>query len=152
MGAALPGPGGDGGQPPAPRPEPPPPSPPGLQQERVGNLLFVLKGCSLSGKLVQCNFLVTNSGEDATVELYHGGSRLFDGEGNEYHAVEAILGSSKVLTDEWYPASTRLATGIPVRARLSFDGIPPETQLATLLEVRTNQATLQFRKVPLKRP
>ncbi|HSS47767.1 MAG TPA: FlgO family outer membrane protein [Thermoanaerobaculia bacterium] len=142
MGAALPSPGGDGDQ--------PPPKKPVLQQQRAGNLLFELKGCSLSGKLVQCDFLITNGGEDVNAELFAHYSRLIDGDGNEYHGERVILGSSSGIE-----ASTRLATGIPVRARLSFDGIPPETQQAKLLELApapTTASTIQFRNIPLTRP
>ncbi|HEX4963235.1 MAG TPA: FlgO family outer membrane protein [Thermoanaerobaculia bacterium] len=152
MGSAPPSPGRDGGQP--QQPEPPTKPKPVLQQQRVGNLLFELKGCSLSGKLVKCEFLVTNSGEDADVALYSGNSRLFDGEGNEYHADEAILGISK-CGGYCSSAQTRLASGIPVKARLSFDGIPPETQRATLVELRAwqrTESTVQFRDVHLARP
>ena len=151
MGAALPDPGGDGGQPPE-RPKPV------LQQQRAGNLLFELKGCSLIGKLVKCEFLVTSSGEDVDASLYKRDSRLFDTQGNEYHAGEAILGSSK-CSEYCSAAGTRLASGIPARARLSFDDIPPETQRATLVELRGAQRTdhtteyvVQFRNVPLTRP
>jgi TolB-like protein len=153
MGAALPNPGGDGGQPPEPRSEPAPRPKKVLQQQRAGNLLFELKGCSLSGKLVKCEFLVTNSGEDVDGTLFSTASRLFDGEGNEYHAEEAMLGSAK--SDYSYSNATRLASGIPVRAQLSFDGIPPETERATLVELRGFQGsrfTVQFRNVPLARP
>jgi TolB-like protein len=152
MGAALSGASVDGGQPPAPRPEPAPRPKPALQQQRVGNLLFELKGCSLSGKLVQCEFLVTNSGEDVNASLYASESRLFDGEGNEYHAEEAILGGSKSAFGR-LPAGTRLVSDTPVKAKLSFDGIPPETQRATLLELLVDsRTTVQFRNVPLTRP
>jgi TolB-like protein len=143
MGAALPGPGGDSGQ-------PPPPQPPGLalQQQRVGNFLFELKGCSLAGKLVICEFLITNTGEDVDATLFAHYSRFFDGEGNEYHARGTMLGSTK--SDDY--ARARLASGIPVIAGLSFDGIPPETQRATLVELQTDRAIIQFRNVPLVRP
>ena len=151
MGAALPGTSVDGGQAPVPRPEPTPRPKPALQQQRVGNLLFELKGCSLSGKLVKCDFLVTNNGEDVDVLLYPGASRLFDSEGNEYHAEEAILGGSKSAFGR-EPAETRLASDTPVKARLSFDGISPESQRATLLELQANQSKVQFRNVPLTRP
>jgi TolB-like protein len=152
MGAALPG--GDGDQPPAPRPAPASQPKPALQQQRAGNLLFELKGCSLAGKLVKCEFLVTNSGEDVDVAIRVRGSRLFDGEGNEYHARDAVLGSDK-CNESCLSVRTRLASGIPVRASLSFDGIPPDTQRATLLELQGAQRqeyAVQFRNVPLTRP
>jgi TolB-like protein len=154
MGAALPGPGGDSGQPPAPRPEPAPRPKPGLQQQRVGNLLFELKGCSLAGKLVQCELLVTNSGEDVDAFIFAVNVRLFNDEGNEYQAQEVFLGGSKG-SGRFEAARTRLASGIPVRARLSFDGISPETQRATLVELQGDAQgrgyVVQFRNVPLVR-
>jgi TolB-like protein len=151
MGAALPSPGLDGGQPPAPRSEPASRPKPVLQQQRAGNLLFEIKGCSLAGKLVKCELLVTNSGEDVDTYLFAVDVRLFDDEGNEYQAQEVFLGGSKG-SGKFEAARTRLASGIPVRARLSFDGISPETQRATLLELKANQSTIQFRNVPLTRP
>lgn len=148
MGATLPGSSIADGQPQAQRQQPATRPNPALQQERAGNLLFELKGCNLSGKLVECKFLVTNNGEDDNTSLSARGSRLFDGEGNEYHAIQVILGSDSGN----YSAATRLATGIPVRAQLSFDGIPPETQHATLLELIGSGIKIQFRNVPLVRP
>lgn len=148
MAAALSGSGGDGSQQPAPRPEPAPRPKSALQQERVGNLLFELKGCSLAGRLVNCEFLVTNNGEDVIEDIYPGNSRLFDGEGNEFHGGMAIFGSMKSTNS----AGTTLASGIPARAQLSFDGIPPETQRATLLELQGRNFKVQFRNVPLTRP
>jgi TolB-like protein len=146
MGASLPIPGGDGVQPPVQRPQTPQPKP-GVQQERAGNLLIELKGCVLSGKIVTCDFLITNNGEDVNETIYAGSSRLFDGEGNEYHGQHVIFG-----TDSGGSAGTRLASGIPVRGRITFDGIPPESQRATLLELLTDRYRIQFRNVPLVRP
>jgi TolB-like protein len=151
MKTPLPGSQGEGDRAQAPRTEAASGQKPALPQQRAGNLLFELKGCRLSGKLVKCEFLVTNSGEDAEATLYVGHSRLFDGEGNEYHAEEAILGSWKAGIYD-IVAHTRLASGIPVRARLSFDGIPPDTPRATLLELQGEGYTVQFRNVPLARP
>ena len=152
MGAALPTSEREGDRVPAPRPEPASRPKPVLQQQRAGSVLFELKGCSLAGKLVKCEFLVTNSGEDSDLSLtVEDSARLFDDEGNEYHAQEAVLGSSK-SNGRYFPARTRLTSGIPVRARLSFDSIPPETQRAILLELRIGQDWVQFRNVPLARP
>lgn len=163
MGAPLPASGGGGDRAPASRPELGAGSTAASanqatqQQQQAGNLLFELKGCNLSGTSVRCEFLVINKSEDINVIIYAGSSRLFDAEGNEYHAREATLGNSKsnigVLWEE--PASTRLTSGIPVKARLSFYNIPPETQRATLVELRGSQGTdyvVQFRNVPLARP
>ena len=149
MGAALPS--ADGGQSSAPPSKPAPQSKPVMQQQHAGNLLFELKGCSLTGKLVKCELLVTNSGEDVDASVFAVSVRLFDDEGNEYQAQEVLLGGSKG-SGRFEAARTRLASGIPVRARLTFDGISPETQRATLLELHTNQSTIQFRNVPLTRP
>ena len=166
MGAALPGPGADGGQPPAPRPESPAGSrsttPKSVPSEQVNGMVFELKRCSLSGTEMKCDFLITNRGEDRELVLGARDSRVIDEEGGEYHGSTVTLGASGTAASgdrssrrgarPDFLASTTCPTGVPVRARLNFEGIPPETKRAALVELKGRGVIVQFRNVPLTRP
>jgi hypothetical protein len=56
------------------------------------------------------------------------------------------------------PATARLATGVPVKAVLSFEGVPSSTKRAALIEIQETAGGFyggrglkaQFRNVPLE--
>src|SRR4051812_21761051 len=68
MGAALPSPEGEGSRAAAPRPESPAGAAPKvIPPQRVENFVFDLKRCSLSGTSIDCDFLITNQGNDRSL-------------------------------------------------------------------------------------
>jgi TolB-like protein len=158
MGTALPGSEGESSQAAAPRPA----AETGTKttakavlQQQADSYIFELKRCNLSGKSLVCELLIINKREDRSIRFSPQNSRLIDEEGGGYDARTLTLGISP---SSQFGASTEtiLATDIPVKARLTFEGIPPDTRRATLLEIKTGWGgegvTIQFRNVPLTRP
>jgi hypothetical protein len=152
--------------------EPPSPSPekeqarpaaPEILRQRVSDHIFELKQCSLSGTSLECEVLITNQGEDRTLRLSPASARLVDEGGTEYSCVSLTLGGggSHVPTmtfgDNKPPAGAQLTTGIPVKAVLTFEGIPSGTKRAALIEIQEpiggfyggRGLKAQFRNVPL---
>jgi hypothetical protein len=108
--------------------------------------------------------LVTNQGEDRTLYLLPENSRLIDEGGIEYSAVSLILGGggSRVpmitFGSNKPPAAANLTTGVPIKAVLSFEGIPSGVKRAALIEIQEAAGGFyggrglkaQFRNVPLE--
>jgi TolB-like protein len=125
------------------------------QQQQANGFLFELKKCTLSGSSVECDLLITNNKDDRDLVIYsetNGAlSRLIDPNGNEYLAAnDVLLGSSRSSR----PQST-LASGIPTRAKIAFENIAPDIEVARLVEIicwSESHFRVQFRNVPLVRP
>jgi TolB-like protein len=118
--------------------------------QRKGSLLIEPKGCNFWQGLVDCDFLITNKGAGRRITLNVAASKLVNLDGNEFHPMQGILGEFSGHDS----AATVAPSKKPVRARLSFDGIPPEMQQgALLLELQDRESYgLKFRPVPLRRP
>lgn len=145
MGTAVPSPVGE--VQPSMTPEKAPPSTT-VQKRQSGSFMFELRGCAISETSVECEFVITNSGKDDIFRFMASHSRLFDAEGNEYRGRVGSIGGR----GEGEVPSTTMATGVPVKARLTFEGIPPELDRATLLEFAAyDNVKAQFRDVPLVR-
>ncbi len=132
---------------PAPRDperEAPRPVAPEILRERVSDHVFQLKQCILSGTNLECEALITNEGQDRTLYLFSGNSRLIDEGGNEYTAVSLTLGGGgggghvPVMTfgANKPPAAADLTSGVPVKIVLRFEGIPSGTKRAALIEIQ----------------
>jgi len=143
----------------APRPAAPEPI-----RVRVKDHVFELKRCARSGESLQCEILITNEGADRKVSLFASNARLIDEGGTEYQAISlTFVGSSRrtmVFGNNKPPSATDLATGVPVKAVVTFEGIPSSTQRAALIEIRETAGgfyggrglNAQFRNVPLPVP
>lgn len=110
-------------------------------------LKWELLNCSRAGQKVNCNFLVTNVGqEDNNVDLESDSdSRIFDLSGNEYPAKGSQIGKSQSF--ESFASSTTLIRGIPTKASVSFE-LPQEITKLAVLEVATYfDGKIQFRNV-----
>jgi curli biogenesis system outer membrane secretion channel CsgG len=166
MGAALPG-SQDGVKPTPKQPEREATSTvaPEPIRVRVNDHVFELKRCTLSGTDLQCEILITNQGQDRTLYLFPSNARLVDEEGTQYDAISLTLGGGAhvpmmVFGNNKPPAASHLATGVPVKAVLSFEGIPSGTKRVALIEIQETRGGLyggrglvaQFRNVPLTRP
>jgi TolB-like protein len=127
------------------------------QQQEVEGFLFELKGCTLSGNSVSCDLLITNKGDDSTLQvfleyLFYGlTSRLIGADGTEFKATEVSLGTSKGGS-----ARSTLVSGIPMKARIVYS-VSPEIRKAALIEISANSNDMkyfmvQFRNVALARP
>ncbi len=165
MGASLPDPLGESLKPP-PQPErqAPRPGAPEPIRVRVKDHVFELKRCARSGESLQCEILITNEGADRKVSLFASNARLIDEGGTEYEAISlTFVGSSRkvmVFGNNKPPSAADLATGVPVKAVVTFEGIPSSTQRAALIEIREAAGGFyggrglkaQFRNVPLQAP
>jgi hypothetical protein len=147
----------------SPEREPAKPAAPEILRQRVFDHIFELKQCSLTGISLECEVLITNQGEDRTLRLSPASARLVDEGGTEYSCVSLTLGGggSHVPTmtfgDNKPPAGAKLTTGVPVKAVLTFEGIPSGTKRAALIEIQETAGGFyggrglkaQFRNVPL---
>ena len=118
-----------------------------VQKQQAGNLSVELKECRISGISVKCDFLAVNSAEEKHFWFYAWQSRLLDEEGNEYKGTSGAFGGRG--QEDFVQAI--LATGVPIKVQLTFQGIPAELQRATLLDIPFNNAGVQFRNVLLVR-
>jgi TolB-like protein len=163
MSASLLEPSGDGVKPP-PQPErqTPKPAAPGPIRVRANEHVFELKRCTHSGERLQCEILITNEGADRKVYLFASNARLVGEDGNEFQAISLTFGggsSTKVTVfgNNKPPSAAILATGVPVRSVVIFEGIPSSTQRAALIEIQETAGGFyggrglkaQFRNVPL---
>jgi hypothetical protein len=140
------------------------PAAPEILRQRVSDHIFELKQCSLSGTSLECEVLITNQGEDRTLRLSPGSARLVDEGGTEYSCISLTLGGggSHVPTmtfgDNKPPAAAQLTNGVPIKAVLTFEGIPAGTKRAALIEIQEPAGGFyggrglkaQFRNVPLE--
>jgi len=121
-----------------------------FQREENG-FVFDLRSCKLGGTTLECDFLITNRKEDRDLTIEFANppfiSRFIDDSGNEYHASSGFL-----ATSAGYKGYSRLVSGVPVKARVSFEHVRPELQEAKLLELNAYAFVVQFRDVPVLRP
>jgi TolB-like protein len=122
---------------------------------KKGNFLFELQSCELLEKTVSCYLLITNNGEDKKLLIYEFEStRIIDESGIQHRVKDVRIGGSR--------DSTKLASGIPVKAVITFDKVSPRTSRLALLEIKCNayeddsafsgsKFTIQFRNIPLSR-
>jgi hypothetical protein len=120
-----------------------------LQTLEAGGFIFQMMSSKLSNKTIKISFLITNKGKDKNFLMYGGeNSRLFDYEGNEYGAGKAQIGSSSRSNSS---VSKTLISRIPIKASISFGGIPSEINGIAVLEIHCGDFKVQFRNVPLSR-
>ncbi|HSS47768.1 MAG TPA: FlgO family outer membrane protein [Thermoanaerobaculia bacterium] len=104
---------------------------PGSKQQ-AGNLIFMLKRCSRFGTSINCDFLIMSKAPDRSLLFTASASRMIDEGGHEYAASSVALGGRN--GDQ--SASTTLTANVPVSARLTFEGISPESRRASLIELK----------------
>jgi hypothetical protein len=128
------------------------------QKQTVGALEVEMLSCRRRADNVQCNFRVQNLLEDreyGIVGEWNGQvSRAVDDRGAMYTAREARVGDhiSGGITSIILPSS------VPVLSSLTFQGIPPEISLLSMVEItyddidRGNykQIKIRFRNVPIQ--
>lgn len=121
------------------------------QRTEVKNFIIELQGCNLSGSSITCSLLVTNKGIDRLFGTEVGFSdnivRVVDREGNEYDATQVRIGNKR--------DTSLLVSGIPTRAKITFEGVPREVRDIVLLEFTGETEgelfKFQFRDIPLSR-
>lgn len=117
-----------------------------------GNL-FTLKGCTLSGRNIECNLTVVREKDDGHISLRTGvdpKTSLFDKTGNQYHPHVISLGSTR---SNWARVTSRLIQGIISKVKIHFSDVASETSSIALLELQGHDGNsgqhfnVQFRNV-----
>lgn len=114
---------------------------------------FELQKCRLSGTTVICDFMITNNDQDR--ELSVNKSYMFDDFNNEYNSGRSQLASSEGS----YGVSAFLVSGVPTRARMTFDKVSPDATKMTLFKLNCSvktgrrsreQIIIEYRNVSLR--
>jgi len=123
-----------------------------LQTVEVDGFIFQLMKCELSNRTIKFSFTVTSPGKDKKITISgNKDSRIFDYEGNEYGATDAQIGYTKNHSVS-HSVTKVLAADIPVKASISFGGIPSKITGIALLELDCLRGVkAQFRNVPLSK-
>ncbi len=110
------------------------------------NFTFELQECKLSGGILTFLFLITNNENDRGLQISD--ARIIDDSGNETDASWYQLGNYSY----GYWARNTLASGIPMKAIITFENIPDNINLIALLELYGDSSgsfKLQFRNIPI---
>ena len=114
---------------------------------------FELRNCQLQGNTVNCSLFVTSKALDRELTIYTGnysqGSRMFDGEGNEYSA-----DNIKIANKAGKSVSHLMVVDRSIPVSLSFNDVPADISEIALLEIsrRINYKQIdpiQFRNISL---
>ncbi len=116
--------------------------PPNVSPIRSSNQSFDLEsgtlslvGCQKSGRFVKCMFnLTTKSDQNMTIGYCGSNSRtrtIF--EGKQYLATSINFGG--VLSNSGCGVPNTIIQGVPLEAELTFDGLPPNANILSALEV-----------------
>lgn len=116
---------------------------------------FELQGCRRSGSTVSCEFVITNEDKDRRLVFGDYNSKLFDNMGNEGRPKNVYIANQSGM----YFADAVMVSGVPVKARIEFEGISPQatrisliTILCSTRELRgsyTDHSKVEFRDIPL---
>lgn len=116
---------------------------------------FELQGCRRSGSAVSCEFVITNEDKDRRLVFGDYNSKLFDNMGNEGRPKNVLIANQSGM----YFADTVMVSGVPVKARVEFEGISPQATRISLMTILcftrelsgsyTDQSKVEFRNIPL---
>lgn len=109
---------------------------------------FDLQRCRLSGTSVLCEFTITNNDRDRRLAI-NNRTRMFDDFGNESE------GRNYQIADKTgvYGVEAALITGVPVKARMTFEGISPQATRMTLFHLQwysEGDFVVEYRNIPLR--
>ncbi len=133
---------------------PRPPPPPIMKKEEMG-FTFELKRCKMSSRNITCELLITNNDEDRELQLtwwYSANSKMVDNLGSEYWGGQRRLGSQ--VSDN-QAVSTKLFSGAPTRAEITFNEVAPEAKEIVVFELLCETIeprkgfTVQFRNIQI---
>jgi TolB-like protein len=117
-------------------------------EANAGSFNFKLIDWQRKGDGIVFELLVTSE-QSIDLRLYASYSgretRIFDDFGNEYYARAAYLGN-KSSTDY---VENILVAGIPMRALITFDKFSAQSNIVSLLEIRTYTLSVEFRDIPV---
>lgn len=110
---------------------------------------FDLQRCRLSGTAVACDFVITNNDKDRRLYL-HRGSTMFDEKGSQYRS-----GNMDLANSNGYGVSAYLISGVPTKARITFENVSPDATRITLLHIEMGadgggDFNVEYRNIPLR--
>lgn len=106
---------------------------------------FDLQRCQLSGASVLCEFIITNNDNDRRITIGTYDSRLFDDYGNEYKGREVRIANAG--------DQATLISGVPVKARIVFEGVSADATKITKLRVKAwagDSFYVDYQNIPLR--
>ena len=118
-----------------------------IQVIKMNGFVFALQSCSNVSGSVSCNLLITNTKQDRDLHFSSYKSRIIDKAGN------ICLGDTMQLGNkEGREANVQMIRDVPIKAAISFKGVLPEIQTATVIELYfgSRGGKAQFRNVSLK--
>lgn len=126
----------------------------GQMQVEAENFQFQLYKCMSSGQIVTCDFMVTNKAADRGLNIYgtngNNSSRIIDDMGNVFNASKVKIGTNTGN----YDCGVNLASNIPMKMQLIFEGVTSQSNTLSLLELKGYSGFVahfkaQFRNVQL---
>lgn len=112
-------------------------------------LLLHLYGCRLTNDIITCSLTVQATDKDKKA-YFMKDIRMFDDWGEEYKASQVQVGPKY---GDGFSERTYIK-GIPVKVKVIFKGVNPETQAVKVLEIDTSSYSwgdCEFRDIPLIR-
>jgi len=116
--------------------------------------MFELQTCSLSpGRAAKrglsCEFKITSEDKDRNIRLFgnwgnNNRSRIFDTDGNEYSANRVNLANNN---SHHQRVSGTLVSDIKTKSSIQFDNFPAHVKQLSLVELKGNGLTIQFRDI-----
>jgi hypothetical protein len=116
--------------------------------QSANGFTFKLQQCARRGETVTCDFTVVADQKDDRLYVW-AKSRLFDSTGSDHLASSIFIGGNGEKVSHYGAITHDLVRGIPVRARVTFEGVPTTQVGVPLLELALSGDNVQFRDVPL---
>jgi hypothetical protein len=126
---------------------------------------FEVLQCTLFGKRLTCEILVTNADKDKKLQIFDADrntpTRIVDNSGNEYKVATVQFGAlrgTSIMGRKIYDERVTLVTGVPIKATIIFDNLPQDITKVSLLEIFCNadsedyngeDFSVQLRNVPI---
>lgn len=98
------------------------------QSVKAKAFTFELDTCGLSGDVITCDVMVTNNASESMQLRFLYVSTMVDDQGNEFRAAQKSIGGND-------SSEATLSRGVPVRARLVFEGIQKAPKIVKLLRL-----------------
>ncbi len=132
-----------------------------VQSKEVKDFIFELQGCRIADETITCTMMITNKEKSRNLTLGSPGwnsdfscTKIIDASGDEHCASGLKLGSKTI--GQW--EGNALASDVPMKATIRFEGVAPNTVNVALFEIlcradltdiRDNLFKVQFRNISL---
>jgi hypothetical protein len=92
---------------------------------------YSLQQCSKSGSTVVCDLVITNNEKDRRLVFGDYNSILFDDMGNQARVKSVSIANQSGM----YFADTTMVSGVPIKARIGFEGISTQATKISLMTI-----------------